>query len=530
MTHVVGDPGHTTDHNTIEATQATHTTQIAALPGTYVTPPGTPTSGGPYRLPFFNVKNYGAKGDYNGTTGTDDTAAIQAALDACDTALGGVVYFPQGIYLSGPLTAHANTILQGVGPDLSYNSRGSRLRLKDASNAPLFTIAWGGATSVRWYDLHLEGANAGQAATSHGIYFQEWPAVTSQTYAQSHIVRCHIKGFRDAGVWVGKGWEGVFVTDSFASNNLGDGVRLEASDCTVDNCHILSNGGDGVRLGGSSNAVLGCGSISGNTGHGVSVRTGGVSATTFTQGAFVADHQIADNHIDRNYSHGVYVQGANVRVSDNIVGANSRSGSGNFSNVYFESTLSDASASFGLSATDNTFINLGDAWAPAYHLNINGTSTVVTTGGNTFDTTAGSVSVAAYPASGSGGSHVIGDHIAGHFTSVPGLPTVAAGANNGTTPPGPTLTDPGSTDMKGQGFFGSGTGPAAGQQVTVTFKRAFALAPAVMVVAGNPATATLFASGLTINVSTTSFSIVTTIAPAASQANGTYQFFYMVMG
>lgn len=49
-------------------------------------------SGAPY-----NVKDYGAKGD----NATDDTAAINAAISAANTAGGGVVYVPQGTYLVG---------------------------------------------------------------------------------------------------------------------------------------------------------------------------------------------------------------------------------------------------------------------------------------------------------------------------------------------------------------------------------------------------------------------------------------------
>lgn len=54
----------------------------------------------------FNVKTYGALG--NGLT--DDTLAIQNAILACDTAGGGIVYFPNGEYLiNGALDSASNS-------------------------------------------------------------------------------------------------------------------------------------------------------------------------------------------------------------------------------------------------------------------------------------------------------------------------------------------------------------------------------------------------------------------------------------
>jgi hypothetical protein len=44
----------------------------------------------------FHVDDYGAVGDWNGSTGTDDTAAIQAAINAAVAAGGGVVRFGAG--------------------------------------------------------------------------------------------------------------------------------------------------------------------------------------------------------------------------------------------------------------------------------------------------------------------------------------------------------------------------------------------------------------------------------------------------
>lgn len=68
----------------------------------------------------YNVRDYGATGD--GTT--NDTAAIQAAIDAATAAAGGIVYFPSGTYSIVKLGSEQyaldihgdNLIFQGVGP------------------------------------------------------------------------------------------------------------------------------------------------------------------------------------------------------------------------------------------------------------------------------------------------------------------------------------------------------------------------------------------------------------------------------
>ena len=57
---------------------------------------------------FFNVKDYGATGDGI----TDDTAAVQAAEDAAGVN-GGVVFYPAGAYLQGPVTLRSNVSHMG---------------------------------------------------------------------------------------------------------------------------------------------------------------------------------------------------------------------------------------------------------------------------------------------------------------------------------------------------------------------------------------------------------------------------------
>jgi len=61
-----------------------------------------------------NVKDFGAVGDWNGTTGTDDTVAIQAAINFASA--GRTIYFPNGTYLTGPLTIPKSITLAGDGP------------------------------------------------------------------------------------------------------------------------------------------------------------------------------------------------------------------------------------------------------------------------------------------------------------------------------------------------------------------------------------------------------------------------------
>ncbi len=60
---------------------------------------------------WYSVKDYGAIGD----NATDDTAAIQAAINACATAGGGTVFFPAGTYRVTQLTINGQDNVQLLG-------------------------------------------------------------------------------------------------------------------------------------------------------------------------------------------------------------------------------------------------------------------------------------------------------------------------------------------------------------------------------------------------------------------------------
>lgn len=481
---------------------------------------------------IFNVKDYGAS-----TSSSDNTAAIQATINAADSAGGGIVWFPPGgVYRTGGLTTKSNVGFMGGGYDLTYSGRGSRISLINGANSSLFTVPWGTVNNW-WRDLHLEGNNANQSNTSWGIYYAFNPSNSSpQVYQQAVVYRCAVKGFLTGGVYVGKWNEGVDVISSFIADNAGHGIQIETSDCQVSLCHILANGGDGVRLGNGACRVSDNPSIAGNK-RGVVVVSGGSDTVEFSQGTYVGGHVISDNHVDINAQHGIYIQGQANMITGNWIGSNSTSADGSFANVYIDRYLSDGTTTAtNNSVPTNTFSYKGGiSTRPSYHIliaNYGATTTYIDLVGNTYDISTNAVkngvAVNDWQVLGTQNIGVIsGNRFIAPTASSAGVtaPTVSAGAGAGTSPPAPTVSN--ANDVRGQLFCGSGTSPSAGAIVSLVFNKQYRAVPIVTITPGNSATATLTAY---VTPTATGFTIYTVSIPNASQANGTYQWYYQVIG
>ena len=106
-------------------------------------------------------------------------------------------------------------------------------------------------------------------------------------------------------------------------------------------------------------------------------------------------------------------------------------------------------------------------------------------------------------------------------------PTAAAGANSGTGPPAPVVVA-GSNDERGTITFGTGTGPAAGSQVVVTFAAAYGAAPFVFLTPTNGQTYNI--GMFVLAAVAASFTIGAAATPAASQVNTVYSVNYVVVG
>ncbi len=88
----------------------------------------------PSRTSIFNVTDYGATGDGQ----TADTRAIQSAIEACNRAGGGTVYFPAGTYVTGSLFLCSNITL--------YLDAGATLAGSTAiEEYPIIVSRWEGA-------------------------------------------------------------------------------------------------------------------------------------------------------------------------------------------------------------------------------------------------------------------------------------------------------------------------------------------------------------------------------------------------
>lgn len=175
---------------------------------------------------WYVVKDFGAVGD----GATDDTAAIQAAVDACDAAGGGVVFFPPGTYnvTQVALAGTTNVQLQGSGTSSvvrwSWNAAGAA--------GSMITVS-AGATNTRISLLRLDGAaltNPAAGRTNHLLSLVGAGGGVTTT----HVIQCQFTGM------VASSGDGVHVVGT--AGNLVS--RFWIVDNNVDGCSRFGIGAE----------------------------------------------------------------------------------------------------------------------------------------------------------------------------------------------------------------------------------------------------------------------------------------------
>lgn len=189
-----------------------------------------------------SVKDFGAVGD--GVA--DDTAAIQAAINAASAANGGIVYVPAGTYSVKALLMKSNVSIFGAGDCSVLSLAEGQYMLANSENVE--------CSNVTIHGLRLIGNKATFTSTGGGVY--------STRGTNWKISNCSFENFAQVGVLVGLPGNGV--------TNWPNAGRVVVSGNTFLNCG--NNGFGAIAVTHGSNICISGNSITStdqNAGYGI---------------------------------------------------------------------------------------------------------------------------------------------------------------------------------------------------------------------------------------------------------------------
>jgi len=165
-----------------------------------------------------DARNVGAAGDGK----SDDTAALQRALDAAGKARASVFLQP-GVYVTGELHVRAGTSLVGV-PAWDYNGPGGpTLRLKSADASCLLNLTEAFGATIQ--GLALDGRQLGKGIHGIATLRKKW----GDNEDCFRIDGCQVLHFTGDGLHLECGWC-FSVRHSMIAYNGGDGLSLRGWD------------------------------------------------------------------------------------------------------------------------------------------------------------------------------------------------------------------------------------------------------------------------------------------------------------
>jgi hypothetical protein len=248
-----------------------------------------------------NVLDFGATG--NGTT--DDTAAIQAAIDSLSST-GGKVHVPVGVYLiSSPIelstgSGSRSIILYGDGTGQVNNVTNSATVISNSANDNCLVIRGLGGDGVR--DLSIIDSFSGTRTAGDGIYVnRDGSPNGNSTFELSNInVADHYNGFYMARPVLS------LLSNCIARGSLNHGyffdtdVSGSGTSVQFSSCWAQGSGVDGYNIDGSQYILFNNCAVDGSGRYGYYVdNSGGVNPNGVTFVGCGAESNTNDNlHIE----------------------------------------------------------------------------------------------------------------------------------------------------------------------------------------------------------------------------------------
>lgn len=269
-------------------------------------------------------------------TAKQQTAAIQAALDAVAGHAGGHVALSAGTFtLAGTGRASDGALRVGSNTDFSGAGMGATvLKLADGSTAVTGmirtgsgqTLADGTVTTthdVVIHDLSLDGNKANTTGNVDGFYCGPRPG-TAQSDSAITLDHVEIMNMSRYGFDPHEQTTGLTIQNSVAHHNGVDGFTIDfCSDVTLTNNVAYANGRHGFNIvTGSSNVVMSGNDAHDNGGSGITVQTGDNEVREWTHAV-----TISGGHVDHNGRDGITVrQATDVAIHDVALDANGGNG------------------------------------------------------------------------------------------------------------------------------------------------------------------------------------------------------------
>jgi Pectate lyase superfamily protein len=278
----------------------------------------------------FSVKDFGAMGDGM----TDDTEAIQAAINALYTKIGGAgsfpnvsgtLFFPRGQYLVGTLRfANSPTSTAGGAIVLGEGMNATILVLKPGTNGPLFdcgdAVIGNELVTTTFRDLLLDGNKANQTVAAP-------------------LLRC-------------RRCDRCIYKNLIVANSSGDGWLINNSSILLSGCEVFTCNGNGITVQDSDSVVIADGYVNNHLGY-------GLYAQFINSGGIIADQGecslvLRGNHFEQSHLGEIFLQDYdNVDIHENLI-------NGYAASSIISPTVNVAGGSRWARITNNFFDNAND--------------------------------------------------------------------------------------------------------------------------------------------------------------------------